>query len=370
MKIIELIYSYSSGGAERFGVDLSNELAKDKNNEVTIVSLKDDRIEKNAFYKHELADNVKNESLKYKKINIKIFFSLFMLIKRKKPDIVHLQADVLPILCIIPILLLRKVIYIQTIHNKAEISFKTFVHRIIVKQLYKHKLHHLITISDENDKSFKRVFNLQSTALIYNGTRELKKSDNFINVQDSINKLKRNDSTITLIHIGRCVEQKNQELLIRSFNKIIDKNYNAILLIIGSQFDNELGCKLKAIANKNIFFLGEKKNVQDYLFCSNGFCLSSLYEGMPITLLESFASGTIPISTPVSGAIDLISNSKNGYISQNFSIDSYTQTLEEFLKNYNTLNTFASKKRFQNDFSIKTCAEKYNNLFIQLCQEN
>lgn len=40
---------------------------------------------------------------------------------------------------------------------------------------------------------------------------------------------------------------------------------------------------------KNIYFLGEKLNVYDYLACADVFCLSSIKEGMPITLIESFS---------------------------------------------------------------------------------
>ena len=55
-----MIYFLSSGGAERFVVDLSNELAK-KGHDVTIMTLKDDsKDSKNRkFYCREIADNVK-----------------------------------------------------------------------------------------------------------------------------------------------------------------------------------------------------------------------------------------------------------------------------------------------------------------------
>ena len=37
MKILQVIYSLCSGGAERFVVDLSNRLAQDRDNEVVIL---------------------------------------------------------------------------------------------------------------------------------------------------------------------------------------------------------------------------------------------------------------------------------------------------------------------------------------------
>ena len=52
MKIIEIIYSLSSGGAERFVVDLSNEFVA-KGNDVLLCTLLDDKKNNRAFYKFE-----------------------------------------------------------------------------------------------------------------------------------------------------------------------------------------------------------------------------------------------------------------------------------------------------------------------------
>lgn len=57
MKIIELQFNLSSGGAERFTVDLSNQLSN--TDDVTLITLKDDKIEpeKRCFYKFDLLSN-------------------------------------------------------------------------------------------------------------------------------------------------------------------------------------------------------------------------------------------------------------------------------------------------------------------------
>lgn len=54
MKIIELQFNLSSGGAERFTVDLSNQLSN--TDDVTLITLKDDKVEpeKRCFYKFNI----------------------------------------------------------------------------------------------------------------------------------------------------------------------------------------------------------------------------------------------------------------------------------------------------------------------------
>ena len=50
MKILQLSYALSSGGAERFVVDLSNRLAENPQNEVVLLTNDDDRNHKNENY--------------------------------------------------------------------------------------------------------------------------------------------------------------------------------------------------------------------------------------------------------------------------------------------------------------------------------
>ena len=63
MKILEIITHLGSGGAERFVVDLSNELAK--SNEVTLMTILDDKVdaENRNFCRFSLSKNVKYVNL-------------------------------------------------------------------------------------------------------------------------------------------------------------------------------------------------------------------------------------------------------------------------------------------------------------------
>ena len=78
---------------------------------------------------------------------------------------------------------------------------------------------------------------------------------------------------------------------------------------------------------------------------------------MPITLIEALACGCIPLSTPVSGSVDIIQNGKNGFLSKDFSVDSYITMLKDFFKNHE-LEVY-----FENNLSMKKCAEKYYEFF-------
>ena len=135
---------------------------------------------------------------------------------------------------------------------------------------------------------------------------------------------------------------------------LLDKGMTKILA-----FYEILLYKLNLVCSK-IYFLGEKNNVGDYLLFSDAFCLTSFYEGLPISLLEALSCGVTPICTSVGGIPDVIKDNQTGYLSD-INVDSY----------YNAIQRFINKKiprdnlieYFNKNFSITVCAEKYEQVF-------
>ena len=205
---------------------------------------------------------------------------------------------------IFSILTNRKPLYVQTLHGRADKQYNGKFEYLLKKWLYKNKWLKLITIAKNNDDSFASIFNTNSNGIIYNGRGKLI-SFNINEVKKEINAYKTDENTIVITHVARYHHEKNQELLIKSFNQIISQGANAILLIIGNGYDSEKGKILQSMACDKIFFLGLKKNVGDYLNNSHAFILSSLNEAMPISLIEALACRCIPLSTPVSGLLIL-----------------------------------------------------------------
>ena len=122
-------------------------------------------------------------------------------------------------------------------------------------------------------------------------------------------------------------------------------------------------------ATKNVFFLGELDNATDYLFVSDFFCLSSLWEGMPISLIESFSIGCIPICTPAGGINNMLSNDKNGYITDDFTIDSYYKAVISCinLKTKKIRNLKIScNQSFDKEYSISICSTSYQKYFQKI----
>ncbi|MFD2725960.1 glycosyltransferase family 1 protein [Hyunsoonleella rubra] len=94
-------------------------------------------------------------------------------------------------------------------------------------------------------------------------------------------------------HVGRFNEQKNHFFLIKVFNEVLKKDKDCVLMLIG---DGNLKSAIEKEAEKlgiseSILFLGVKKNIPELLQAFDLFLFPSLYEGLPVTLVEAQASG-------------------------------------------------------------------------------
>ena len=94
-------------------------------------------------------------------------------------------------------------------------------------------------------------------------------------------------------HTGRLAEVKNQSFLIELMPEILKKRDNAVLLLLGDGDDREmLEEKVGALNLKDkVIFAGSVCNVHDYLNAMDVFAFPSLYEGMPLSILEVQANG-------------------------------------------------------------------------------
>lgn len=367
MKILQVLFHLSPGGAERFVVDLSNELAK--TNDVTLMALKEDSSnpEVSLFYKFALSKRVRyiNVGLSSTSYSPFTMWKVYKAIKTEHPDIVHMHTGGIPKFCYLANLLLgRKIRFIQTIHNDLDRGYSTWLYDFVHYTLGRNGLLRFVAISETNYRALvKRYPNTISTYIV-NGRAPMMPTSTFNEVKKEIYDLKPTKETIVILHVARCNVQKNQTLLIQSFNELVKNNRDVILLIIGAGFDSELGKSLKTISKQNIHFLGTRKNICDYMLNADLFVLSSNFEGMPITVIEALMSGVPVVSTPVCGSIDAI-DGENGEISADFTKASFVATLNKVLDNIHKYQIFAKEKRNEGLYTIKSCAEKYLQFYKQ-----
>lgn len=362
MKVLEIIPQLNSGGAERFVVDLSNELAS--NHEVSLLTYYS--IETNGFYAQELSSAINVIAMnKRKRVSLSLPFKLFSTIIRMKPDVVHMHLTAISYL-LFSIFFYRKCKYFMTIHNEADKEAGGVIGYFIRKNCFKNKLVIPVTISEESRKSFQKYYGMNAE-MIYNGRRMPKKLCISETTMSEINSYRKTEKTKVIINLARINIEKRQPLLAKVASRLYHEKYDFNILMIGSDRDKKLVDEILSYNCPAVHILGERHNPLEYLSLADAFCLCSEYEGMPISLIEALGVGAIPVCTPVGGIVDVVKDGKNGLLTKDLSEESLYETIKKFLKlseiDINALKINV-KKSFAS-FSMKECCEKYQMLFFK-----
>lgn len=358
MKIIHLISGYfGQGGAERLVADLADAQGQ-LDNEVTICTFRD--LNDKSL---SIPQGIRHHSLGKKKgLSLTLAFSLKAYLKSEKPDVVncHLPA-IFPYL--IPSLLeCKNIRFFYTIHsNPIQEEPRAYI-RALRKFFINIGRLEFIAISETIKRCFEDLYGVSKIKMIYNGRWKIDKSSNFESVRKEVDTLKKDNDTKVFIAVGRLTVEKNHTLMIEAFSKLSSENI--ILMILGqgdkSQFDR--------IISDNVFLLGSKNNVHDYLYCADAFCMSSTYEGFPISIIEAMSIGLPILSTKVGGIPDVVIDGKNGLLCDTLEPKDYVQMIQKYLSlQEDSLKEMSKNNRraFMEKYDIAITAEHYISAYNQ-----
>lgn len=309
-KVLHIVESFGSG-VFSFLVDLINETNKDF--EIIVAYGKREETPKN--FREYFNNNIKfikienfTRSINVKK-DIKALIEIKKIIKEEKPDIVHLHS------------------------SKAGVLGRLAINGNKVKMFYNP---HGFSFLKQDDLKLKRTiywiiekvtanFNKNCTIIgcssgEYIEAKKLNRNsmciNNGINVEnlkketEKLEKRKIDYENLKICTVGRISYQKNPKI----FNELAKEFPNIQFTWIG---DGELR---KNLTSSNIKVTGwkDKKELIEIVNNSDIFILPSLWEGLPISLLEAMALKKICIVSNVIGNRDVIRNEYNGFVCNDF----------------------------------------------------
>ena len=133
-----------------------------------------------------------------------------------------------------------------------------------------------------------------------------------------------------IISVCRLVDQKNIFEILQIAKKL--QIYNFIILGDGYLFD-KVKIYIKSNNLKNVYLLGNKKDVFRYLYESDLFLSTSLYEGHPISILEAMSIGLPIVASKVTGNIDTVKENYSGLFYKLGDINEACNCIERIMKN-------------------------------------
>ena len=356
MKILQVIYSLYSGGAERFVVDLSNRLAQDRDKEVVILVVNDLQLEGCSHYLSDVKDNVRVISLGLNGLGIRSILGILKAIKRERPDVVHCHSNLT--LLYLPALLCKGPRYVHTLHSLADKCLAWEWSKPINRYLYSRKVQ-AVTISGECSQSYGLLYGLDNDYMIINGREKIQLTADAGKVKKEVDSL-TGEKRPVFINVARCDSVKNHKLLFEVFERLSAEGSNAQLLVVGARHEDNM---VRYKGHPNIHIIGEKGNVADYLTLADYFILSSIYEGLPLTLLEAMSMGIIPVCTPAGGIKDVIRDGDNGFLAKGFDTEGLYDAVTRAIKTGPVISKDAVVREFHEKYSMERCADNYKEIY-------
>jgi glycosyltransferase involved in cell wall biosynthesis len=173
--------------------------------------------------------------------------------------------------------------------------------------------------------------------------------------------------------VGRLSPEKGHVYLLKAFEKIVLKVPDARLVIVGTgPLRQDLESKVKALGlDERVLFLGARKDVPQLLNAMDVFVLPSIFEGMPVALLEAMACARPIVATDVGSIPRLIQDQRTGLLVKAKDVRGLVAAIMSFLKEPSRGEMIGMRARdlVIKEFSLEKTSARYLGLYQRLLAE-
>lgn len=344
INILQLITGLGMGGAEKVVLDLATYTNKNDFNTFVIAMSKRDEL-----LNDYLTNNINTTILK-KSNSLKDMFSIInsinQFVKKNNIQIIHAHMTHSIIIASIMKILNPSLKIIYTSHN---LNIGSKLREFVVWMLKPFR-----NIDIVFSKDILKYFYKSNYKLIPNG----------IKIDKYDLKLEKNKK-FTFIAIGRIETVKNHKFLIEVANDLKNRCDFEIHIVGDGNLRNELEILIEKYRLQSIVkVLGLRKDIPKLLNQSHCLLMPSLWEGLPIVILEAGASSLPVLSTPV-GSIPSLLNHENAYLCE---LDDFKNKMIEVLENYDLAKEKGEKlhQEILKTYSIDSIVSKHEKIYQEL----
>lgn len=297
MKVVFVISSLTSGGAERVLTTLANHWSE-KGWDVTILAILS---HDSGFYRLHERINLVSLDMRYKNSVLNTFWYFYgirKVVKELRPNYVISFISAINIYTLIALLGVRQKTIISERNNFDSLKSKFW--RSFRRLTYPLS-DGLVVLSGYDYEMYPYV---DSKQIIFNP----------LNIKALLNSPFENKEK-QILAVGKLTEQKGFERLIHAVSKIDLGAWQVIIIGEGPKH-NEFSRLIKNLnLETNVKLVGRKSNVYEYFQKASIFVLSSHWEGFPNVLSEAMAHGCSCVSFDCkTGPSDIIEDGINGYL--------------------------------------------------------
>ncbi|EHK2442085.1 glycosyltransferase family 4 protein [Clostridium perfringens] len=248
---------------------------------------------------------------------------------------------------------LRNVEFIHTAHNT--FTDKKFLTNFALKKA------HIIAVGNEVKNNLCDLYNIdkRNISVIFNGIEKKE----FTRKSIPEFEIARKKNEFIVCNIGRLSEQKGMKYFIESacyISKVTDK-IKFFIIGDGEEKQNLKNLVEKLNLEKKISFLGYREDIFNIISQSDLIVLSSLWEGLPLTPIETFAVQKTIIATNVDGTPEIVKNNYNGILVRPRNSKDISKAILKLYNNNNLLKNLEMNayKTYSENFDIKKFRNNY-----------
>jgi len=315
MKVLFLVTGLAYGGAETQVVHLATRL-KSRGWEVRVVSLMPPK----AYMEELEAAGIPVFSLgiRQKLPDPRPVLRLARLIRDWRPDIVHSHMVHANILARIVRPMVRAPVLVCTAHNidergrKGSGRLREFLYRLtdplcdLTTQVSRAGLERYVRVGAVPAEKIRFIPNGVDTARFKPDQQTRLRLRQELGLEEAF----------VWLAVGRFDVQKDYPNMLRAFAQVVEKQSETFLLIAG---DGPLRPAVEELARdlrleEHVQFLGIRRDIPELMNAADAYLMSSIWEGMPMVLLEASASELPIVATDVGGNREVVLDGTTGFL--------------------------------------------------------
>lgn len=175
-------------------------------------------------------------------------------------------------------------------HNSNQTKDLKYPLKLFYKRNIKKNANYLFACGDEAGKW---MFNTDNFKVLNNAIDAKDYTFNMNIRNDKRKEFGISDDSILVGHVGRFFPQKNHEFLIDIFNQFHKDHPNSYLMLVGEgELKTSIQDKVNTLGLEDyVIFTGLRSDVNELLQAMDVFLFPSLYEGLPVSIIEAQAAG-------------------------------------------------------------------------------
>ncbi|HPN30414.1 MAG TPA: glycosyltransferase family 4 protein [bacterium] len=299
---------------------------------------------------------------------------LFIFLKKNKFDIIHTHSSKAGILGRFAAKLAGSKKIFHTVHGWGFTPNQNFLKRrlfIFLEKIAARFTDKIIVVAKDNIlKGLDNNIGCENKYVLIRSGIDFKKFEMAYNLDiQKKNKIKSGlgikPGNITII-MTACFKPQKNPLEFVKIASILNNRFSNLnfILIGGGELKNVIEQEIKRFGLDNkITLTGWRKDVENFLISADIFCLTSLWEGLPRSILEAFACRLPVIASRVDGTPEVVIHNETGFLYECGDIESAVKYFEILIKDktkraefgkagFNLVNQEFSIEKMLNDLKL------------------